>query len=447
MLFALTFVLSSLILPAACQFFDGEDDGFHPDGLTAGLFAILCIFAFLFGVMGIWNFVALLTSRGHRSPYAFLLPTILFFSWSNAAYIAGIILENIPSLNAVDSFDSALPPLLIPSLFFVSNLFNNWAMVLQFFVLIAVLWNRESFLRTITEGKSGGHHPALTALHATLATLTFIFGTATEALYMDLNVRVQNGDFFGIDGRADLQHRIDVRNQTLYVFTTFAILMAVDVAVTTVLLWRAWKKTGNSDKITNLMLYAVVPFYCIFNLSVMIFTIVFSPSGISSSASPTVFEAADLADSLFNPGIPIVILFFILFLSVNKMWWNPNGVGQPPKQQYWAPQPQYMYASPPQVPQAGYYVAGQQPMAYGQPQQTYPEPQVQGGSPYGQPEQMYPQAQGSLHVQYAQPHETGGSYTTASPPPTHVSPGSYSPPQSAQGQPIHPPEKTGLHVA
>ncbi|KAJ7788101.1 hypothetical protein B0H14DRAFT_269707 [Mycena olivaceomarginata] len=423
MFLLLTCVLSSLFLPAACQF-DGDDgDSFHPDPLTAALFAIVCIFALLYGALAIWNFVALFTSRGHRSPYAFLLPTIAFSAWSNAAYIAWIILENIPALNANSFFGSDLPVLLIPSLSFVYSLFSDWAVVLQFLVIIAVLWNRETALRTATDGKFGGHHPALIALHATLATLTFIFGTAGDAYSMDTNVKLTNTDpdFFDF---TDYDHRILVRQQLLYVFNTFEVLMVVDVAVTTTLLWRAWKKAEKSDKITTLMLYVLVPIYFVFGLLLVIFTILFSPSGLSNNADVSVWEGAGLANNILVTGVSITILFFILALSIKKQYWNSGGVGEPLRQQqYWGPQAQYVYAAPPQVPQAGYYVAGPQ----------HP-------TPYGQP-QMYadPNSPPTQHVQYAQPYESApGSLAAPSPPPMQTGPGSYTPPHA---QPL--PEKTG----
>lgn len=261
MLFALTLVLSSLFLPAACQFADDNGDGFHPDPITTvcpphlfffllssrqfqGIFAILCIFVLVFGVLNIWTFIALLTSRGHRSPCAFLLPTLTFFAWSNGASIALIVLNNIPSLE----FSDSLPVLLISALNLVSNIFNDWAVVLQYLAVIAVIWNRERALRTATEGKFGGHHPALTVVHAALATLTFIFGTATEALNMDINVRILTTDF----DNDEVQHQLVVAQQLFYVYSSFAVLTAVDVAASTVLLWQAWRKAGIPDKVLNL---------------------------------------------------------------------------------------------------------------------------------------------------------------------------------------------------
>ncbi|KAJ7164929.1 hypothetical protein C8R46DRAFT_300965 [Mycena filopes] len=452
MLFALTLVLSSLFLPASCQFDDdGGENGFHPDPLTSGLFAILAIFALVYSGLLIWTFIALFTSRGHRAPYALLVPTLIFFAWSNAAYIALIILENIPSLRF---FSDTLPVLLLPALGFVLNLFNDWAIILQFLVVIAVLWNRENALRLASDGKSGGHHPALIAVHATLAGLMFILGTASEALNMDINVKYYTTDYF-LDNPDALDHRITVRNQLNYAYMSFAVLTAVDVAVTTVLLWRAWKRNTarSADKITNVMLYALVPLYSLLSLLLMIFTIVFSTSGLPPTASATAFESASLADELLVTLLSFAVIVVILVLSIRKVDWTHDGV-EPPKPQYWAPQPQFMYGAPAQGPPYGQgqpqpmqYGQLQQPMPYGQPQQ--PMPMHYGGQPQAQ--EPYPGA----HARLSGYESTPGGYT----PPAHdppsmgtqasaSSPGGYSPPPHSvqQGQAVNR-EKTGFHVA
>ncbi|KAJ7481553.1 hypothetical protein FB451DRAFT_1236354 [Mycena latifolia] len=414
MLFPLTVVLSSLFLPAACQSLSGGDDvdfsdeGFHPDALTSGIFALLCIYAVAYSVLIIWTFVALVTGRGHRSPYAFLLPTLVFFAWSNAAYIGIIIIENIPAVYYSDS----LPVMLLPSLRFVSNLFNDWAAMLQFLAVIAVIWNRETTLRVATEGKFGGHHPALITLHVTLASLIFALGTAAEAYNMDTTVQyyVTRPDDLRFL-RGELHHRIIVYQQLFYAFSSFAILSAIDVVVSSVLLWRAWKKAAIPDKATNIVLYALAPLYAALSLMVMIFTIIFSPSGLPNSVTLTTFEGASLASTLLPTVLSFAVITTILVLSLKKANWNAGGVADPPKQQYWAPQPQYMYAAP---PQPGYYPQGAQPMQYA-PQDARP-----------------------------------GSYIPGSPPSMHATPGSYTPPQSvsSQGQPVQQvPEKSGFHLA
>ncbi|KAJ7756973.1 hypothetical protein B0H16DRAFT_1537570 [Mycena metata] len=428
MLFALTLVLSCLFLPAACQFDDSSENGFHPDPLTTGLFAILCIFALVYGGLIVWTFVALFTSRGHRSPYALLLPALVFFAWSNAAYIAVIILENIPSLG---DFSNTLPDLLLPALSFALNLLSNWAFILQFLVVVTVLWNRESTLRVATDGKFGGHHPALIAVHATLAVLMFIFGTASEALVMDTNVKYYTTNDF-VENLDALDHRFAVANQLFYVFSSFAVLTAVDVAVTTVLVWRAGRKAVLPDKIANVMLYAVVPLYSVMSLLLMIFTIIFSPSGLPSTDSTAVFEGANLASTLLPTFFSLAVIVVILVLSTKRADWSPGGV-EPVKQQYWAPQPQYMYSAP--QPQPGYHGPPQQ-MPYGQPQpMTFaPQQEAYQGSYLG----------GSSSPQQMQYEAAPGGYT----PSMQVTPGSYSPSHSVQPRTSNPlPEKTGYHAA
>ncbi|KAJ7135361.1 hypothetical protein C8R43DRAFT_955909 [Mycena crocata] len=445
--FALALVLSFFCLPAACQFGNDSADGFHPDPITTGIFVLLCLFALAFGLLIIWTFVALFTSRGHRSPYAFLLPTLIFFSWSNALYMALIVLENIPSLS---SFSDGLPVLLIPVLAFLSNMFNNWGVVLLFLAVIAIVWNRERELRTATEGKFGGHHPALISVHAILASLVFIFGTASEAYNLDTNVKYYLTDELRL-GSA-IHHRIVVYQQLYYTYISFAIFTAIDVVVSSILSWKSWKNAAIPDKITNMILYGVVPLYSLLSLVFMIFTIMFSDDGLPRSAGIAVFEGASLANTLLATSLILSIVVVILTMSIRKSNWTVGGV-EPPKQQYYVPQPQYMYASPPQVAQAGYYVAGpQQPVADPQAQESQPGSYNPGSPPMPQPGSYAPGPAPIQHGQYAESRP--GSYAPSLPAAMMSAPGSHSPPQSIQGQPIpvhgqpvHTSEKTGLHVA
>ncbi|KAJ7094077.1 hypothetical protein B0H15DRAFT_151783 [Mycena belliarum] len=448
-MFSFAIVLfSSLILPAACQFSGGDDDaestGFHPDPLTAGTFALLCIFAVCYSVLIIWTFVALVTSRGHRAPYAFLLPALVFFAWSNATYIALIILVNIPAI----VFSDDLPPLLVPALTFVNYLFNDWGLVLIFLAVIAVIWNRESALRAATEGKSGGHHPALIAVHATLAALVFILGTAAEGYNMETNVRyyLRDDDERRFLTRRQLARRIITYQQLFYAFSSFAILMGVDVIVSATLLWRAWKNAAISDKVTNIMLYVVAPLYGLLSLVIMIFTIVFSPSGLPRSAGRAAFESASLANVLLATGLLLAVATTLLVLALRKRNWTPGGAAPPMQQQpYWAPQPQqYTYAAPPPGTQSG-YVHGHfphgPPMAFAPGPGPAVDPTLAPQAPPAA-RNSYAYASGPSTPQgpspYAPPrpgsyYSHASSHAPASPPLASAVPGGYTPPASAYG--------------
>ncbi|KAJ7291237.1 hypothetical protein C8J57DRAFT_212487 [Mycena rebaudengoi] len=400
MLFTVALALCALFAPVASQFSGGDDDAFasttfQPDPLTGGLFAILVIFGVAYSALLIWTFIALITSRGHRAPYAILFPTILFSGWGNAAYVGEIIIDNIPSLHF---FSDTLPVLLIPSLIFILNLFSDWATVLLFLATIAVILNRETALKTASEGKSGGHNPVLLVVHIVLATLAFIFGTATDAYAMDTNVKIANGSFTGRIGRLERVHRTQVIQQLSYAFASWSVLLGVDIAVTTLLLWRSWRSAGISDKITNVMLYAVAPLYMLLSLFIMIFTIIWSPKGpiyAKRFASFEVFEkaseSANLANSLLVTGTSIAIMITLLVMSAKKTFWNIGGA---------EPTGKYVYQTQPWPVQQQYM---QQQYAYAQPLPAQPgfyNPNAPTTQPYVQSHE-YPQSHDGSSVQFS----------------------------------------------
>jgi hypothetical protein len=209
---------------------------------------MLCLFTLAYCALSIWACVALIMSRGHRAPYAVLFPSLLFAGWSNAVYMGVIIVENTSSMNSDLPNSSAKQ--LLPILGSVSSLFTDWALRLLFLATILLILNRETALKTATQGTSGGHKPVLLAAHITLAVLTWIFGTAVEAYMLETNLQ------FGIFG-PPLQHRIRVTWALAYAYGSCVVLMSVDVVVSTVLLWRAWRGAGISDKVRPSYFYAI----------------------------------------------------------------------------------------------------------------------------------------------------------------------------------------------
>ncbi|KAJ7291236.1 hypothetical protein C8J57DRAFT_212497 [Mycena rebaudengoi] len=402
MLIAFVLALCTLFDPVAAQFkLNGGDDDelalttFQPDPLTAGRFAILVIFGVAYSALLIWTFIALLISRGHRAPYTILFPAILFSGWGNAVLVGKIVIDNIPSLHF---FSDTLPVLLLPSLIFVYNLFSDWATVLLFLATIALILNRETALKTASEGKFGGHNPVLLVIHIVLATFVFIFGTAADALVMDTNVKIANGNLTGRIHRAELAHRSLVIDQLSYVYATWYILLGVDIAVTTLLLWRSWRSAGISDKITNVMLYAVAPLYLLSSLFRMIFTIVWSPQGIIANPNVTLedVEGANLANSFLVTGTSIAIMITLLVLSAKKTFWNVGGA---------EPTGKYVYQTQPWPVQQQYM---QQQYAYAQPGPAQPgfyNPNAPTTQPYVQSHE-YPQSHDGSSVQFSpqQPH-------------------------------------------
>ncbi|KAJ7287115.1 hypothetical protein C8J57DRAFT_1495588 [Mycena rebaudengoi] len=335
MLFVLALVFCALFSPVAGQFGDGggpPSTGFHPDSVAGGLFAVLCLFTLAYCVLSIW---ALIMSRGHRAPYAVLFPALLFAGWSNAMYMGVILVENTPSMNS--DFPNSSAEQLLPILVSVSNLFSDWALVLLFLGTVLLILNRETALKTATEGTSGGHKPVLLAAHITLAVLTWIFGTAVEAYILETSLQP------GLFG-PPLQHQIMVTWALTYAYGSCAVLMGVDVMVSTVFLWRAWRGAGISDKITNLMLYAVIPLWTLLSLVNMVFSVVFSPRGIAGDE--TLYEGAALANFLLAGGLGIGIATTLLLMSAKRELWT---IVARPAMYIGAVQP-YVHASLPSAP-------------------------------------------------------------------------------------------------
>ncbi|KAF7292928.1 hypothetical protein MIND_01191900 [Mycena indigotica] len=385
---------------------------------------------FRYGTLFVWS-----RREAIARPMPSSSPAIIFFGWSNALYMTIIVLQN--SLNL--SFRSSLPDLLLPTLRFLSNLAGDWALVLLFLAIHAVVFNRETALHKATEGKSGGHHPALIALHVTFASLLFILGTAAEGYTFDTNVKFYNTtQFRGTRGRQALRSRISTGNSLFYAFQSFVILSFIDILATSIVLWRGWRRAGISDRVTNVLFYVITPLYCFMALFTMIFTIVFSPNGLPDSASLSTLESANLASVLLTTLCSIGIIIVILVASVKKGWWGEDEFKYPPQQQLWVPQqPQYVYATAPAPgaqPQPGYSV----PQPAVTPAGYYVSP-AQTGMP--QPALLPPMAPGP-----ASPYSYSNS-SPSSPGPMESTVGGYTPPHSEQGVQPAKPGKGGMHLA
>jgi hypothetical protein len=140
-------------------------------------------------------------------------------------------------------------------------MFTNWAILLLFLSIVAVLWNRESAIHAATEGKTGRHNHTFTAIYAVLAVLLFVLGTAAPAVYVDAvrkYITASNEIDFEIDLNPTLaeeeleiwwDQRRKVWNALDYSFSSFVDLSGVVAIVSTILLWRTSRAAGIRDKV------------------------------------------------------------------------------------------------------------------------------------------------------------------------------------------------------
>jgi hypothetical protein len=180
-------------------------------------------------------------ARGHRSPYAFLFPAIILFLFANADIIALTVVMHLPSYYV-------LPALVFTALDTINVFFGSWATLFLFLALVAVLWNRESAIRVATEGKAGRRNPALIAVHAVLAVLILVLGTAGPAVYVNIITPES-------DSATALQKQVQVYEKLNYAYNTFVVLTGFDIAISTILLRSTCRTAHISDKVTKCSLH------------------------------------------------------------------------------------------------------------------------------------------------------------------------------------------------
>lgn len=176
-------------------------------------------------------------ARNHRSPYGFLLAAIIL---SFLVHIDNIVFIVITDWSR-----------LIIALGGMSLLFNNWATLLLFLTLVAFLWDRENAIRVMTGGSAGRRNPAVIALHAVLAVLILVLGTAGPAVYINAYMRYVDGN---MTWYSFLKQR-KVREELKDAYAAFVVLAGVDIAVSTIVLWSTCRTIRVTDKVCKYSAY------------------------------------------------------------------------------------------------------------------------------------------------------------------------------------------------
>lgn len=391
MLAAVSVALLGLLHRAAAQStstggsdYNGYGPDFEPDPLTSGILAFFCIFTFFFILLTGWCFVALVLARGHRAPYAFLFPALVLTVLENGNNVALEVFLNMP-------FWYYLPTQLEPALEAIGWFFTNWAILLLFLSIIAVLWNRQTALRIATAGKAGSCNHALTVIYAVLALILFVLGTTAPAVYVNtirkylivMNQITSEFDANTALEEAQLEQWFNQQQNLTYAigyaFSSFVVFTGIVVVVSTLLLWRAGRAAGIKDKIINFMLYAVTPLYAAYNLFTFIFTIVFSNRGLPPTSSQTTFESAVLANNILLLLSYFAVAFSLVFMTINRTNWNIGGGNVQPTQQHLSQPTQPFYGSHQQM-------------------QVYNTPPIQQSAYYPQPLSYVPGTQPQVHT-------------------------------------------------
>ena len=199
---------------------------------------IVSLFSFLYLLQLVHCSVAIITMREHRWPYIMLFTTIAFTTIASLTTISyTVTLANITSLGLRASRDALF-------LFF-----HNWSLVFIFIAIAAFLWDRETMIRTKSNGSSGKHTVAFVVVPLVLVFFMFIFATANASASANWRLTAVNE----VPGRNPwvIAQRASKANDLGYTFYAFVIVSAINVVVAAILLSRAARKASISDKVGN----------------------------------------------------------------------------------------------------------------------------------------------------------------------------------------------------
>jgi hypothetical protein len=199
---------------------------------------IVSLFSFLYLLQLIHCSVAIITMREHRWPYIMLFTTIAFTTIASLTTISyTVALANITSLGLRASRDALF-------LFF-----HNWSLAFIFIAIAAFLWDRETMIRTKSNGSSGKHTVAFVVVPLVLVFFMFIFATANASASANWRLTAVNE----VPGRNPwvIAQRASKANDLGYTFYAFVIVSAINVVVAAILLSRAARKASISDKVGN----------------------------------------------------------------------------------------------------------------------------------------------------------------------------------------------------
>jgi len=185
----------------------------------------------LFVLQLIHCIVAIITMRGHRMPFLVLFPAIAFaIIWSLVAIAYDVVVAAL----AEDVY-------LRIALACVLLFFHNWMLVLIYIALVVFLLDRQTAIRTKSNGASG-ENPVLVVVHVGLA----MFALATAQASASVNVRLMAARGLSKSDPQEYFRRIYTTVALDNAFYAVVIVSTVDVIVTAIILSEA---ASISDKV------------------------------------------------------------------------------------------------------------------------------------------------------------------------------------------------------
>jgi hypothetical protein len=165
-------------------------------------------------------------------PFLVLFPTIAF------AIIRSLVMIPHEVVSGVTG------NLVLAGVFLFSS---NYLLVLIYIALVVFLLDRQTTIRTKSNGASGGQNPVLVVVHTGLVLAMLALATAEASASVNLWLMTAHG--LSPSDTQEYIQRANTTNALYYAFYAVVIVSTVNVIVTAVLLSGAAKKASISDKV------------------------------------------------------------------------------------------------------------------------------------------------------------------------------------------------------
>ncbi|KAL5514062.1 hypothetical protein ACEPAG_2823 [Sanghuangporus baumii] len=255
---------------------------YDASGLETGRIVVKGIYVLVFIALIGLSIPVLAIARGHRVPYVPLLIALILNIFAVLASIAYNIL--IADVDFNDDIPALMP-----------------------------LLQRQASIRSSITGAVDNIVPpsdgqglnfVWTIAYLAAFVIIFVFATATSGLYIDYS-RTASGD--ELITKRELNQKIDDYNDVYYTFS-------------------AARHAGADDKVLKTLLFVAFPIHILHVIEDIIFTILWSPSGLRLTLSNRdTIESAALAEAILYLGLHAATIAALLFVGLRRANWTLPG--------------------------------------------------------------------------------------------------------------------------
>ncbi|PAV14960.1 hypothetical protein PNOK_0951300 [Pyrrhoderma noxium] len=292
-----------------------DDSGYEygADARSTANLAFYSLFTIGFFLANFLGIISITVSQGHR------LPFIIMYFANGCAFVQCAVV----ALQGLISF------------------FSLWALPLLFLAFYLLISDRLTNANIVSGGSVPKHNVSVKVAIWGYFAFLMVMATAASAVFVDYMRFL----FFPTDfTSAELFKKVDTSNNMMYSFNAFFIFTAVILGTLSVRAYTSIRRANLDDKIIKLLTFVALPVYTVFMLLTLIFTIVFSPSGIKIQDNILPYENASLANTILTQGFFLVVSVILTVLGMKpRNWLIHNGVTSfDPARNWRQPQEQLM---------------------------------------------------------------------------------------------------------